>query len=883
MTKKTCLDDFTEEAEMSAKIEMLHKALEDKDWIIEKTDAVLKALNEELKKTNDELKDKKVSLEIEVREKIQELEVLNKVLDKKLNDRKMTEKSFRNIIENNADAILVINTSGIIHFVNPAAEKLFNKKAEKLIGNDFGFPVLAGDTTEIDIFSGGNKTVVAEMRIVESEWEDEKVYLASLRDITEHKETENLIKESRRKFQELYDEAPVGYHELDLKGTIVQVNKTEANMLEYTIQEMFGKSLLDFIDPEGAEVEKEFLQKIHKQLPNTEVERTFITRSGKKIFCSVLNKLVFDENIQLTGIRSIIQDISERKRAEEREQLAREVLEHLNRPESALDTIRDILQLVKDISGIEAVGIRLRDGDDFPYYETNGFPDHFVEMERYLCARDEKGEIVRDTNGNPVLECMCGNVLRGRTKPKFPFFTKGGSFWSSCTTDLLASTTEKERQARTRNRCNGEGYESVALIPLRVGKDTIGLLQLNDHRKNQFTLEMIRFFEGLGASIGIALSRQQAEKKIFEYSKSLESMVEDRTREVSIALSDAEQARDRIDGILKSVGEGLLVTDIYNHIVLMNRASENMLDVRLSDVINRTIEFAVDDKTLLNRLQTTLAKDVDDKFDFELLIKGSDKPMFMQARTSVIKDKTGTKTGVTISFHDVTLEREVDRMKTEFISTAAHELRTPLTSIRGFSEILLTRDNIELKDQKKYLNYINNQSIRLANIINDLLDISRIESGKGYVLNKEEANINDILSNTTGFFRDSSKKHTFEVFIPDKPICIKVDEEKLEQVMKNILSNSIKYSPSGGLIQVSGEVSDNCYLVTVKDQGPGMTAEQIEKIFDKFYRADATNTAIEGTGLGMSIVKNIVESHNGKVWVESKLGEGTTVKFTVSF
>jgi signal transduction histidine kinase/CheY-like chemotaxis protein/PAS domain-containing protein len=214
-------------------------------------------------------------------------------------------------------------------------------------------------------------------------------------------------------------------------------------------------------------------------------------------------------------------DITERKCAELRERLEREVLEILNRPESPTDTIRDILQLIKNTTGVEALGIRLQEGDDFPYYENNGFSEDFIEAERYLCTRDEEGKIIRDGQGNPVLECMCGNIITGRANPTLPFFTKGGSFWTNCTTELLASTTEEDRQARTRTRCNGEGYESVALIPLRSGDEIIGLLQLNDRRCNQFTLKIICFFEGLGASIGIALSRKRAEEEIKKYSAQL--------------------------------------------------------------------------------------------------------------------------------------------------------------------------------------------------------------------------------------------------------------------------------------------------------------------------------------------------------------------------
>jgi hypothetical protein len=120
------------------------------------------------------------------------------------------------------------------------------------------------------------------------------------------------------------------------------------------------------------------------------------------------------------------------------------------------------MQYFQHLTGCAAVGVRLRDGDDFPYYETRGFPDEFVQAENRLCAIDQAGELLRDGAGHPILDCMCGNVLCGRFDPSRPFFTARGSFWSSCTTELLASTTDADRRAKTRNRCNGEGYESGA-------------------------------------------------------------------------------------------------------------------------------------------------------------------------------------------------------------------------------------------------------------------------------------------------------------------------------------------------------------------------------------------------------------------------------------
>ena len=132
---------------------------------------------------------------------------------------------------------------------------------------------------------------------------------------------------------------------------------------------------------------------------------------------------------------------------------------------------------------------------DYPYFLYYGFNKDFIETENTLCRQDENRNIKIDSEGNPVLECMCGNIIRGRFNPDLPFFTLGGSFWTNTTTELLATTTEKDRQSRTRNRCNREGYESVGLFPLKIGTYIVGLLQLNDHRRNMFSDESIERFE----------------------------------------------------------------------------------------------------------------------------------------------------------------------------------------------------------------------------------------------------------------------------------------------------------------------------------------------------------------------------------------------------
>jgi PAS domain S-box-containing protein len=228
------------------------------------------------------------------------------------------------------------------------------------------------------------------------------------------------------------------------------------------------------------------------------------------------------------AVLEVFHDITERKRAERRDRLAHQVLDLLNQPVGETDTIHELLKLIKATTGVDAVGIRLREGDDFPYYQTNGYPEEFLRTERSLCARNEAGETVRDGAGQAVLECLCGAVIGGQANAAHPGFTEGGSYWTNSTTVLRAATAEAglKLATRARNRCNDAGYESLALIPLRSGAEIIGLLQLSDRRRDRFSPQAVRFFEGLGASIGIALTRKQAEEALRKNEDQLRTIAE---------------------------------------------------------------------------------------------------------------------------------------------------------------------------------------------------------------------------------------------------------------------------------------------------------------------------------------------------------------------
>ncbi|MGA8753200.1 PAS domain S-box protein, partial [Candidatus Deferrimicrobium sp.] len=202
--------------------------------------------------------------------------------------------------------------------------------------------------------------------------------------------------------------------------------------------------------------------------------------------------------------------------AEKAREATIELLRICNQAYGLPELMRDLIRFFQRVTGCEAVGVRLREGEDFPYFVARGFSEEFVAAENRLCAIDPAGELVRDYIGHPSFDCMCGNVLCGRFDPSKSFFTASGSFWSSDTSKLLATTTDADRQAKTRNRCNSEGYESVALIPLRTQGETFGLFQFNDKRKGRFTAGNIALLESLVTYVAIALAKFKADEALLE-------------------------------------------------------------------------------------------------------------------------------------------------------------------------------------------------------------------------------------------------------------------------------------------------------------------------------------------------------------------------------
>ena len=270
----------------------------------------------------------------------------------------------------------------------------------------------------------------------------------------------------------------------------------------------------------------------------------------------------FDVRAYRTGadqLAVIFTDITDRRKAEEKEHLLREILRVLNAGGDLHATIREILRFIRDATGFTAVGLRLRTGEEFPYFEQNGFPEEFLREEDFLCARHGDGSITRNADGSAVLECTCGLILSGRTDPSLPCFTENGSF-ATCKTDgpLKLAPGGGDPRISPRDRCAHDGYLSVALVPIRSGDRIIGMLQLNDRREGQFyDPGRVRFFETVADNIGLAIRRAQAEEEL-----------KDRNAELAAANQELtavdEEMRQNIDELAKNERELLAKNDELN-------------------------------------------------------------------------------------------------------------------------------------------------------------------------------------------------------------------------------------------------------------------------------------------------------------------------------
>jgi|GEM_PF-1829545 len=345
---------------------------------------------------------------------------------------------------------------------------------------------------------------------------------------------------------------------IDRNGVILAANETFAKSLGMNVGSCVGQSIYSLLPEDLGASRKKHIETV---IATSEPHVFEDIRQDCWLQHSITPILASDGSVDRLAIYTM--DITRRKQAQTRRQVSTDLFALINTQTDFREMIKSVVEYLRSWTGCEAVGIRIHEGDDYPYYETSGFPEQFVQLENRLCQYDANNEAIRDSDGSVILECMCGNVLSGRIDSSKPFFTSHGSFWSNCTSDLLASTTDDDRQTRTRNRCNGEGYESVALIPLRSGENTAGLMQFNDKRKGLFTPELIGLLERIGENIASVIMEKQA-------------------REAQ-RLSD-----ERYRTVVASTNDGIILQDRSGLILTFNKAAERIFGLPAEIALKQT-------------------------------------------------------------------------------------------------------------------------------------------------------------------------------------------------------------------------------------------------------------------------------------------------------
>src|SRR5579884_2398975 len=349
----------------------------------------------------------------------------------------------------------------------------------------------------------------------------------------------------------------------------------------------------------------------------------------------------------------------------------------------------------------------------------------------------------------------------------------------------------------------------------------------------------------------------------------------------SAAMSNAELyqrvalEKERSFAILANIADGIVAVDREGLVVLWNRAAEQITGVPAEDALGRAPGEV---------LQRTLDSGSDTPVGDRLvsIMRGREE-VWLSVTEAVMRDPAGIVAGRIFAFRDISSDRLVEQMKSDFVSTVSHELRTPLTSIYGFAETLLRQDVLFGEEERRtFLGYIASESQRLTAIVDALLNVARLDTGDLQV-NLAPTDVADVVGELVESAQTGSTNghHRFQVELPEEPVAATADRDKLRQVFSILLDNALRYSPDGGTVTVGVERKHDRVEVSVADEGIGIPQADQEQIFRKFYRGTDAESRVGqgGTGLGLFIARGLVTAMGGRIWVESREGEGSTFAF----
>lgn len=438
-------------------------------------------------------------------------------------------------------------------------------------------------------------------------------------------------------------------------------------------------------------------------------------------------------------------------------------------------------------------------------------------------------------------------------------------------------------------------YQGEVIAIIRV---SLPLIEIN---KTLFNLEMI-ILTGiiLASSIAVLLSiklsrtitepiksinntakkiaQGDLEQKIFTRSKDelgqLSHAINDMTLALKKQIQEVTAGKKRIEAILNHMVSGVLVISNRGIIQSINPEAIRMFGTSIKKAINKPYQSVIRNFGLQEMIEKVINTGEVESYEFSTIYPEN---LTLKAYIAPVNHE-GENKQIVIVFHDITMLRQLEKMKTDFVANASHELRTPVAAIKGFAETLLDGALENETLSKRFIAIIDKEADRLIRLINDLLDLSRIEA-KGAQLSAEPIDIGKLLhSSVVNLSNEAAEKEVkLEINVANDLPPVRANKDMITQAFVNLIDNAIKYTNSGGKVEVGAVVDEGYLKIKFKDSGIGIPKEDVPRIFERFYRVDkARSKEVGGTGLGLSIVKHIMELHKGYVHVQSELGKGTT-------
>jgi PAS domain S-box-containing protein len=629
---------------------------------------------------------------------------------------------------------------------------------------------------------------------------------------------------------------PAPIFETDLEGTITYANPSARRLFPDLLERGANHPLVEGWAPVIAELTRKADQVVVREVET--------------------NGRAFQQTIhypqRLGLVRAYFADITAHKWADEERNTTIEFLRLVNESTGTRDLVQAATTFFQQQSGCGAVGVRLREGDDYPYFEARGFPQKFILLENSLCARDAAGEVIRDSAGDPVVECMCGNVIHGRFDPSEPFFTAGGSFWANDTTRLLATTSEADRQAPTRNRCNGEGYESVALIPLRIGEQRLGLLQLNDRRPGMFSPEAIGLWERLAGYLAVALAKWRAEEGLRVSEESL-----------SVAMQAADLGtwdRDVVKDTLSWSPRCYALFGLSPGVPIDRQRFLDALHPDDRERVDQAAQGALEGRREYNVEMRTVWPDGSLHWISSLgraYYDASGQPVRM---SGVAMDITQRKLSESTLIRQEKLA-SVGRMA----ATIAHEINNPLTAVANSLFLAQTVENLP-PAARQYIETADEELRRVAHIARQSLGFYRESNAPALT------SVPAVLESVIDLLKNKIKtKHAAIEKQWQGDLQIRAVGGELRQVFSNFVANSLDALEENGVIRLRvssntvGGAGNRRVRITVADNGKGIDANARPHLFEPFFTTKGTL----GTGLGLWVSKQIIDKHGGAIRIRS--------------